>query len=72
MPRADGSMIKFEYYFAQQEAVETLVYLYDEVKVRDKYDLLHQSISGSINGRLSIPAIIMYNYLNRYAVVARL
>ena len=29
MPQADGSMAEFRYFFAQQEAVETIVYLYD-------------------------------------------
>lgn len=29
MPQADGSMTDFEYYFAQREALETIIYLYD-------------------------------------------
>lgn len=36
---SDGSTFKFEYYFAQREAVETIVYLQDVVKVKDKNDL---------------------------------
>ena len=37
---ADGSMENFEYYFAQREAIETIVYLYDVVGAKDKYDLM--------------------------------
>ena len=40
LPGADGSMATFEYYFAQREAIETVVYLYDVVCARDKYDLM--------------------------------
>jgi hypothetical protein len=34
----DGASHKFEYYFAQQEMVESIIYLYDVVNVKDKYD----------------------------------
>ncbi len=34
------------YYFAQREAVESVIYLYESVKVRDKYDLLRYSAGG--------------------------
>jgi hypothetical protein len=40
MPQADGTMAEFQYYFAQREALETIVYLYDVVGVQDKFDLL--------------------------------
>jgi len=49
MPKADGMMEKFEYYFAQREAVETVAYLYDAVKVKDKYDLLRYDSSGAVS-----------------------
>ncbi|AEG17860.1 DEAD/DEAH box helicase family protein [Methanobacterium paludis] len=39
-------MINFRYYFAQREAVETIIYLYEIVKVEDKYDLLRFDSSG--------------------------
>jgi len=42
-------MAKFEYYFAQQEAVESIIYLYDVVKVKDKYDLLRFDSSGAVS-----------------------
>jgi type III restriction enzyme len=40
LPKADGTMAEFEYYFAQREALETIVYLVDVVRVKDKYDLM--------------------------------
>jgi type III restriction enzyme len=49
LPKAGGVMAKFEYYFAQQEAVESIIYLYDVVKVKDKYDLLRFDSSGAVS-----------------------
>jgi type III restriction enzyme len=49
LPKADGMMHSFQYYFAQREAVETCVYLYDVVKVKDKYDLLRFDSSGAVS-----------------------
>ena len=46
---ADGTMSEFQYYFAQREALETIIYLYDVVKVRDKYDLMRFDSSGAIS-----------------------
>ena len=40
LPKADGTMAEFQYYFAQREALETIVYLYDVVDVKDKYDMM--------------------------------
>ena len=40
LPKSDGTMAEFEYYFAQREALETVVYLVDVVRVKDKYDLM--------------------------------
>ena len=39
----------FQYYFAQREAVETIIYLYEVVKIKDKYDLLRFDSSSSIS-----------------------
>ncbi len=47
-PQADGTMAEFQYYFAQREALETIIYLYDVVAVRDKYDLMRFDSSGMI------------------------
>ncbi|MDE0044117.1 MAG: DEAD/DEAH box helicase family protein, partial [Candidatus Poribacteria bacterium] len=37
------------YYFAQREALETIIYLYDVVRVQDKYDLMRYDSSGAIS-----------------------
>lgn len=46
---SDGSQGQFRYYFAQREAVETVIYLNDVVKVKDKYDLMRFDGSGVIS-----------------------
>jgi len=48
-PQADGTVAEFQYYFAQREALETIIYLYDVVKVRDKYDLMRFDSSGAVS-----------------------
>lgn len=52
LPKADGSMLEFEYYFAQRESLETIIYLYDVVKVKDKYDLMRFDSSGAISASM--------------------
>ncbi len=49
LPKADGSMFEFRYYFAQREAIETIVYLYDVVGAKDKYDLMRFDSSGAVS-----------------------
>ncbi len=44
---ADGSLSPFRYYVAQREAVETLIWLYDVRRARDKFDLLRFDASGA-------------------------
>ena len=48
-PTASGEDFEFRYYFAQREAVETIVYLYDVVKVKDKYDMIRFDSSGAVS-----------------------
>jgi type III restriction enzyme len=43
LEEADGSLSPFRYYFAQREAVETLIWLYDVKQARDKFDLTCQT-----------------------------
>ncbi|MFC1574329.1 DEAD/DEAH box helicase family protein, partial [Candidatus Latescibacterota bacterium] len=50
LQQADGTMAEFEYYFAQREALETIVYLYDVVGVKDKHDLMRFDSSGLVSG----------------------
>lgn len=49
LPKANGTTTEFQYYFAQQEAMETIVYLYDVVGVKDKYDLMRFDNSGAVS-----------------------
>jgi type III restriction enzyme len=46
---ADGTLAPFRYYFAQREAVETVVWLHDVRNVRDKFDLMRFDASGAIS-----------------------
>ena len=48
-PQPDGTMAEFQYYFAQREALETIIYLYDVVGVQDKYDLMRFDSSGAVS-----------------------
>ena len=52
LPKADGTMVEFEYYFAQREALETIIYLYDVVGVKDKHDLMRFDASGLVSGSM--------------------
>jgi type III restriction enzyme len=49
IPQADGSVVPFTYYYAQREAVETVIYLYDVVAFKDKYDLLRYDSSQAVS-----------------------
>ena len=53
LPQTDGASLEtlaeFQYYFAQREALETIVYLYDVVGVQDKYDLMRFDSSGAVS-----------------------
>lgn len=46
---ADGTQSQFRYYFAQREAVESVIWLYDVRGVRDKFDLLRFDASGAVS-----------------------
>lgn len=37
---ADGSITNFQYYFAQRESLETIIFLHEKIKVIDKHDLM--------------------------------
>lgn len=52
IPRNDGSTDEFQFYFAQREAIETIVYLYDVVGVKDKYDLIRFDSSGAVSANM--------------------
>lgn len=46
---ADGSLSPFRYYFAQREAVETVIWLFEVRRALDKYDLLRFDASGAVS-----------------------
>jgi len=45
----DGTSVSFQYYYAQREAVETIVWLYDVEKVENKYDLIKFDKLGRVS-----------------------
>jgi type III restriction enzyme len=45
----NGSSFKFQYYFAQREALETVIWLYEVAKVKDKYDLIRYNSTGVLS-----------------------
>ena len=49
LEQADGRRKEFRYFFAQREAVETIVYLYDAAGVKNKYDLMRFDGSGAVS-----------------------
>jgi type III restriction enzyme len=50
--QADGAQSQFRYYFAQREAVETVIWLYDVRGARDKFDLLRFDASGAVSANM--------------------
>lgn len=49
LPLSDGFSTIFRYYYAQREAVESVIYLHDVIKVKDKYDLMRFDSSGLVS-----------------------
>ena len=49
LPQADGAVAEFRYYFSQREALETIIYLYDVVGAKDKFDLMRFDSSGAVS-----------------------
>lgn len=52
LPQANGEIGEFQYFFSQRESVETVVYLHDVIKVKDKYDLMRFDSSGAISSSM--------------------
>ena len=44
-----GMSSNFRYYFAQREAIETVIWLYEAAKVKDKYDLIRYNSTGVLS-----------------------
>ena len=49
LPQSDGTVTGFEYYYAQREALETIVYLMDVAAVQEPYDLMRFDSSGLVS-----------------------
>lgn len=48
LPGRDGNMYQFQFYFAQREAIETIIWLYEVAKAHNKYDLIKYSSNPNI------------------------
>lgn len=48
LPGPDGTDIEFQYYFAQREAVESAIWLYEVEGARDPYSLMRYDSSGKL------------------------
>lgn len=46
---SDGTETPFRYYFAQREAVESVIWLHDVRNVKDKFDLMRFDSSGAVS-----------------------
>ena len=49
---ASGALAPFRYYFAQREAVETAIWLYEVRGARDKFDLMRFDASGAVSAKM--------------------
>jgi len=49
---SDGSTYNFRYYFAQREALETVIWLYEVAKVKDKHDLIRYNSTGILSAQM--------------------
>jgi type III restriction enzyme len=49
---ADGTQAAFRYYFAQREAVESAIWLYEVRQARDKFDLMRFDASGAVSASM--------------------
>ncbi len=47
-----GTSFHFQYYFAQREALETVIWLYEVAKVKDKYDLIRYNSTGVLSPQM--------------------
>jgi type III restriction enzyme len=52
LPRFDGAAEEFRYFFAQREALETIIYLVDVVGTKDKFDLMRFDSSGAVSAQM--------------------
>ncbi|MDP3279860.1 MAG: DEAD/DEAH box helicase family protein [Nitrosomonas sp.] len=48
----NGTTVEFQYFFAQCEALETIIYLYDVIGAKDKFDLMRFDCSGAVSAQM--------------------
>ncbi|WP_292993413.1 DEAD/DEAH box helicase family protein [Nitrosomonas sp.] len=51
-PQINGTTVEFQYFFAQREALETIIYLYDVIGAKDKFDLMRFDSSGAVSAQM--------------------
>lgn len=52
IPQSDGTATRFRWYFAQREAVESAIWLYEIAKARDPYALIKYDSSGVVSKQM--------------------
>ena len=52
IPQSDGTATRFRWYFAQREAVESAIWLYEVAKARDPYALIKYDSSGVVSKQM--------------------
>ncbi len=52
LPEAEGPAFRFRWYFAQREAVETAIWLYEIAKARDPYALIRFDSSDAVSKQM--------------------
>ena len=52
LDNSDDVLKEFKYYFAQREALETIVYLYEVIGAKDKFDLMRFDASGMVSANM--------------------
>ncbi|MDR4519073.1 MAG: DEAD/DEAH box helicase family protein [Nitrosomonas sp.] len=52
LPCLDGATKEFRYFFAQREALETIIYLVDVVGAKDRLDLMRFDSSGAVSAQM--------------------
>lgn len=52
MERADGTREPYQFYFAQREAIETVIWLYEVAGARDKHDLMRYDSTGRVSANM--------------------
>jgi type III restriction enzyme len=52
VPQSDGTATRFRWYFAQREAVESAIWLYEVARARDPYALIKYDSSGAVSKQM--------------------